>query len=67
MITSYSWTTCGCLVFLRMLISLVTRSMSDRSFIFSFSRILMATGSLVIVWVPNRTLPKVPYPSDLPM
>ena len=58
--------TLGCLTFLRMLISLVTRSTSLLSFILSFSRIFIATCSPVIVCVPMRTLPKVPCPSDLP-
>lgn len=49
-----------------MFISLVTRSMSDLSFILSFSKILIATCSWVIVWVPILTFPNVPCPSDLP-
>ena len=49
-----------------MLISLVTRSTSALSFILSFSSILIATYSFVIVWVPIRTFPNVPCPSDLP-
>jgi hypothetical protein len=52
--------TFGCLTFLRMLISRVTLSTSLLSLILSFSKILIATDSLVIVCVPMRTLPKVP-------
>ena len=65
-LTSYSWITFGWRTFLSMLISRVTRSTSDLSLILSFSKIFMATCSLVIVWVPILTLPKVPCPSDLP-
>lgn len=58
--------TFGCRTFLRMLISRVTRSTSPLSFIRSFSRILIATFSPVIVWVPILTLPNVPDPSERP-
>ena len=58
--------TLGCLTILRIWISLVTLSTSDWSFILSFSRILIATFSPVIKWVPNRTLPNVPWPSERP-
>ena len=50
-----------------MLISLVTRSTSPLSFIRSFSRILIATFSPVIVCVPILTLPNVPDPSERPV
>ena len=59
--------TFGCLTILRIWISLVTLSTSDWSLILSFSRILMATFSPVIKWVPNLTLPNVPWPSDRPI
>ncbi len=49
-----------------MLISRVTRSTSDLLSMRSFSKILMATFSPVIVWVPTLTFPNVPYPSDRP-
>ena len=49
-----------------MLISRVTRSTSPLSLILSFSKILIATFSPVIVCVPIRTLPNVPDPSDRP-
>ena len=49
-----------------MLISLVTLSISDLSFILSFSKILIATCSCVIVCVPILTFPNVPCPRDLP-
>jgi hypothetical protein len=65
-LTSYSWMTLGWRTFLSILISRVTRSTSDLSLILSFSKIFMATCSLVIVWVPILTFPKVPCPSDLP-
>ena len=65
-LTSYSWITFGCLTFFKILISRVTRSTSDLSLILSFSRILIATYSFVIVWVPMRTFPNVPWPSDRP-
>jgi len=59
--------TFGCRTFFRMFISLVTLSMSDLSLILSFSSILIATCSCVIVCVPILTLPKVPCPRDLPV
>ena len=49
-----------------MLISRVTRSTSPLSLILSFSRILIATFSPVIVCVPILTLPNVPDPSERP-
>ena len=49
-----------------MLISRVTRSTSPLSLIRSFSRILIATFSPVIVCVPILTLPNVPDPSERP-
>ena len=42
-LTSYNWTTFGCLTFFRMVISLLILSRSAWSLIFSFSRILIAT------------------------
>ena len=42
-LTSYSWTTFGCLTFFRIVISLFILSRSAWSLIFSFSRILIAT------------------------
>lgn len=58
--------TLGCLTFFRMFISRVTRSTSALSLILSFSSILIATCSFVIVCVPILTLPNVPCPNDLP-
>jgi hypothetical protein len=58
--------TLGCLTILRIWISRVTLSTSDWSLILSFSKILMATFSPVIKWVPRRTLPNVPWPRDRP-
>ena len=44
----------------------MTRSTSALSLILSFSRIFIATDSYVKVCVPILTLPKVPWPKDLP-
>ena len=49
-----------------MLISRVTRSTSPLSLILSFSKILIATFSPVIVWVPILTFPNVPEPNERP-
>ena len=43
LLTSYSWTTFGCLTFFKIVISLFILSRSAWSLIFSFSRIFMAT------------------------
>lgn len=59
--------TLGCRTIFKMWISRVTLSTSLWSFILSFSKILMATFSPVMRWVPNLTLPKVPYPRERPI
>ena len=67
----------GCLMSLRILISLVTLSTSASSVILSFSRILTATYKMIVkivfitfssvkIWVPSLTLPKVPSPIAFP-
>ena len=63
---SYNYITFGCLTIFKMWISLDTLSTSAFSTILSFSKIFIATFSLVTVWIPSLTLPKVPYPMDLP-
>lgn len=63
---SYSWIMLGCLINLRIWISLETRSTSATSMIFSFSRIFMATFSPVGMWVADLTFPKVPFPNVFP-
>ena len=50
----------------KMWISRITRVMSAWSLIFSFSRILIATFSMVNWCIPSLTLPKVPDPIVLP-
>ena len=66
-IISYKCIRCGCLIILRIWISLATLSMSATSEIFSFSRIFIATFSPVIMCVPSLTFPKVPLPILFPI
>mmetsp|Transcript_27182 Transcript_27182/g.33812 ORF Transcript_27182/g.33812 Transcript_27182/m.33812 type:complete len:303 (+) Transcript_27182:888-1796(+) len=65
-LTSYNWTTLGCLTRFKIVISRLIRSKSAASLIFSFSRIFIATFSLVGSCVPCLTLPNVPLPFVLP-
>ena len=64
---SYNWIIFGCLVSLRIWISLETLSTSATSEILSFSRIFTATLSPVRIWVPFLTFPNVPSPIVLPI
>ena len=59
---SYIWAMEEGLVILRIWSYRETLSTSVTSLIFSFSRILMATGSLVVLWIASLTFPKVPFP-----
>ena len=66
LLTSYNWITFGWRTFFRIFISREILSMSFRSLILAFSRILMATLSFVRMCSAIFTFPNVPFPSDLP-